>query len=136
MSRIATCQCRGFQAIVTGEPAYIGMCHCTECQRRSGVPLTCNAYFPSDQVRLEGDRKVYTRDGAEGRQLHNSFCPTCGATVCWTADLLPGHIGIAVGCFNDPDFPAPHASTWEQSMAKWVTPPDGTARFTQGRMKT
>jgi hypothetical protein len=62
MTRVATCQCRSFRLVAAGEPEFVNICHCTECQRRSGVPLTCNAYFLKDNVRLEGEYKVYTRD--------------------------------------------------------------------------
>ena len=54
MERTARCLCGGFRAIVTGEPNFVGICHCTECQRRTGVPVTYNAYFKMSQVRLEG----------------------------------------------------------------------------------
>jgi hypothetical protein len=87
MTRIASCQCRGFRVVVEAEPDIVGICHCQICQRRTGVPLTCNAYFPKSKVRLEGEHRIYTRDCPEGRKLHNRFCPACGSTVGWTLDL-------------------------------------------------
>src|SRR5262245_41274503 len=71
MTRIASCQCRGFRVVVEAEPDIVGICHCQFCQRRTGVPLTCNAYFPKSKVRLEGEHRIYTRDCPEGRKLHN-----------------------------------------------------------------
>jgi hypothetical protein len=101
MTRTASCQCRGFRVVVEAEPDTVGVCHCQFCQRRTGVPLTCNAYFSKSKVRLEGAHKIYTRDCPEERKLHNYFCSTCGSTVGWTLDLRPNQFGIAVGCFND-----------------------------------
>ena len=66
---------------VTGEPVMVNMCHCTECQRRSGVPLTVNAYFNEVDVKIEGEHKTYSRAGASGGKLHNYFCPICGAAA-------------------------------------------------------
>ena len=77
--RIASCQCRGFRVVVEAEPDIVGICHCQFCQRRTGVPLTCNAYFPKAKVRLEGEHRIYTRDCPERRKLHNHFCPACGS---------------------------------------------------------
>jgi hypothetical protein len=134
MERIATCQCRAFQVVVTGDPAFVNICHCTDCQRRSGAPLTSNAYFKDLNVRLQGEYKVYSRPAASGdRQLHNRFCPTCGATVCWKADLRPDHYGIAIGAFNDPSFPTPTVSLWETRKYDWVTLPAELEHFAQGR---
>src|SRR5215467_7508605 len=107
MTRIASCQCRGFRVVVEAEPDTVAICHCQICQRRTGVPLTCNAYFPKSKVRLEGEHRIYTRDCPEGRKLHNHFCPACGSTVGWTLDLRPNQFGVAVGCFNDRNFPPP-----------------------------
>jgi len=111
----------------------VNMCHCTECQRRSGVPLTVNAYFCETDVKIEGDYKVYSREAPEGRKLHNRFCPTCGATVGWIADLRPGWVGIAAGSFNDKAFPAPEVSIWEDSKYQWVSPPAAIVRFPRAR---
>ncbi len=71
-------------------------------------------------VRIEGEHKTYSRAAPEGRKLHNYFCPTCGATVGWRADLRPGLIGVAVGSFNDKTFPKPAASIWEDSKCEWA----------------
>src|SRR5258708_6359452 len=78
MSKQASCQCGGFRATVAAEPAIVMMCHCTSCQRRSGVPLTVNAYFKGDDVKLEGDFQIFERPAPEGRKVYNHFCPTCG----------------------------------------------------------
>jgi hypothetical protein len=119
--------------VVSVEPEMVNMCHCTECQRRSGVPLTVNAYFREQGVTFEGDYRTYTRPAPDGRKLHNYFCPVCGATVGWRADLRPGLVAVAVGAFNDRSFPQPQVSIWEDSMYHWVAPPEGVTRFPRAR---
>jgi len=121
MTRTASCQCRGFRVIVEAEqPNTVTICHCQICQRRTGVPLTCNAYFPKSKVRFEGEHRIYTRDCPEGRKLHNHFCPTCGSTVGWTLDLRPNQFGIAVGCFNDRNFRRSSLCSLRPSGQFWV----------------
>jgi len=133
MTRTASCQCGGFRIIIDAEPDTVGVCHCQKCQRRTGVPLSCNAYFPKSKVRLEGDHKIYTRDCPDGRKLNNHFCPTCGSTVGWSLDLRPHQFGVAVGCFNERTFPPPDASVWEEEMSSWVSLPAGVAHYPRGR---
>jgi hypothetical protein len=53
MARTAKCLCCQFSVIVTCDPTVVNVCHCRDCQRRSGVPWTSTAYFPKEYVRLE-----------------------------------------------------------------------------------
>ena len=36
-----------------------------------------------------------------------NFCPQCGTLVFWELEVRPKHMGIAVGCFAEPQFPGP-----------------------------
>jgi hypothetical protein len=133
VEKTAQCACGGFRAIVSAEPLRVTICHCRACQRRSGVPWTCNAHYRRSDVRLEGKHKVYTRDGQEGRKLRHHFCPDCGTTVCWTGEKFPDLYGVVVGAFADPAYPAPTVSVFEESMHPWVVLPPGIGHFPQGR---
>ena len=119
MERTAKCLCEGFSVIVTGEPSMVNVCHCRDCQRRSGVPWTSNAYFPKEYVRLEGPNKIYTRTSNAGTRINHHFCPTCGVTVCWIRETGALRFGIPVGTFSDPSFPAPTVSFWEEASYAW-----------------
>ncbi len=112
----------------------VNMCHCKSCQRRTGAIAHSGAYFKKSQVRIEGANKVYSRDAQEGRKISFHFCPRCGSSVYWDADLRPGHYGIAVGAFADPDFPQPTYSVWEESKHAWVRLPDGMQHFQKARV--
>lgn len=131
--RTASCQCGSFRAIVLGEPDYVNICHCRHCQRRTGVPMSCHAHFKQEQVRLEGEYKVFVRCGQERRTVSNHFCPQCGTTVCWRAELRPGHVGIAIGTFNDPGFPRPTLSLWEECKYAWIELPDDVEHHARWR---
>lgn len=131
MERLAKCQCGSLRAHTSGEPILVNICHCDQCKRRTGAAASCNAYFAKDQVRIEGEFKVFSRDAAEGRKMHNHFCPECGTTVCWLLDFRPDCYGVAVGTFADPTFPAPTRSVWEAKMLPWTALPAPLERFSQ-----
>jgi hypothetical protein len=133
MEKTAQCLCGQFRVIVTGEPKSVAVCHCRACQRRSGVPWTCNAFHPRSDVRLEGPYKIYLRDGQEGRKIRQHFCPDCGTTVYSAGEKFPGMCTVMVGAFADPAFPAPTVSVFEDSRHPWVTLPPGIEHFVQGR---
>jgi hypothetical protein len=56
------------------------MCHCLECQRRTGAVISNQARFPRDQIAFEGKATTWTRTAESGNKLTFHFCPTCGST--------------------------------------------------------
>jgi len=132
VTRKAQCCCGSLTAEADGEPAVISLCHCIECQRRTGSPFGVGAYYDAAQVRLAGATRVYERS-VEGRFLKFHFCPDCGSTVYWQTANHPGRFGIAIGAFADPHFPAPARSVFERSRHDWVGVPESIPGFTAGR---
>lgn len=133
MTRTAHCSCGSLRAACEGEPASVVACSCTECQRRTGSVLGVGAYYPEAQVRISGDSRQFVRKADSGQDFTTHFCPRCGTSLYWTTARNPGTLGIAVGCFADPAFPAPSRSVFDQSLHGWVTFPDGTPGFVRGR---
>ena len=123
--RRAACSCGQLHLTVQGEPARVSMCHCLECQRRTGAVLSNQARFRREQITFAGKSTAWTRKAESGNALTFHFCPTCGATVYWEGEGFPGYVAIAIGTFADPSFPPPTIAVWEESRHPWVTlPPD------------
>src|SRR5690349_24772120 len=125
-------------------PLWVAPGHCpgsTPNKQRMSLPgmsathriaLHAGAYFLKADVRCEGANKVYTRRADSGFDAHFHFCPGCGTSVYWRLDRLPEFVGIAVGCFVEPDFPLPQWSGWEEVMHPWLSMPASIERFPQG----
>lgn len=122
-NRLASCSCGQLTAQVTGEPARVSICHCLACQRRTGSVFGAQARFPREQVTVSGASTEYVRVGDEGSRVRFHFCPHCGSTVFYQLETLEQFIGIPVGAFADPDFPAPSISIYEERKHAWVVPP-------------
>ena len=122
--REACCACGALRVHVTGEPLRISICHCFECQRRTGSAFGVQARFPKASVRIEGASTAYTRTADSGNAITLHFCPTCGSTVYYEMARFPDALGIAVGAFADPTFPAPRVSVYEARKHAWVGLPD------------
>jgi hypothetical protein len=124
-TRRAACSCGQLQVTVEGEPSRISMCHCTECQRRTGSLFGNRALFRAEQVKLAGDSTTWTRTAESGNRVTFHFCPICGSTVYWEGEGFREHIAVAIGNFADPNFPPPTIAVWEQSRHAWLSlPPD------------
>ncbi|MDE2347581.1 MAG: GFA family protein [Gammaproteobacteria bacterium] len=118
--RVARCACGELQVELVGEPDVVVVCHCLECQRRTGSVFGVGAYFPRSAVICAGSYRTYSRSGSSGHALHFHFCERCGSTVFWELELRPQHIGVAVGAIGDLGIRAPARSVWEETRHSWV----------------
>ena len=119
-SRVASCSCGQLRLTCEGEPVRISICHCLECQKRTGSVFATQARFPSEAVTNEGRAGLWTRAGDSGDPATFSFCPVCASTVYWEAAGLPGFVTVAVGAFADPGFPPPQVSVYDNRRHPWA----------------
>ncbi len=127
--RHAACCCGKLRLTVRGEPTRISMCHCLECQRRTGSAFGIQARFAEKDVTIEGPSTAYTRTADTGNQITFHFCPECGSTVFYRLEKWPEAIAVAVGAFADPSFPAPRVSVYEARRHPWVGIPEDAEHF-------
>jgi len=129
--RTAACRCGQLSVRCTGEPVRISVCHCLNCQRRSGSSFAAQARWPDDRVEISGASKQWSQSGDSGGVATFSFCPECGSSVHYVLDALPGLTAVAIGAFADPGFPPPEYSVYENRKHAWVEiVGDGVARPT------
>ena len=121
--RTASCSCGQLKVSCAGDPIRVSMCHCLACQKRSGSAFALTARWPSDRVTIEGQAHEYMRTGDEGSTATFRFCPTCGATVYFDSDGIPGMIAVPVGAFADPTFPPPQVSVYGVRRHPWTAMP-------------
>lgn len=119
-SRTASCSCGQLRLTCAGEPVRISICHCLECQKRTGSVFATQARFPRERVAIEGRSTEWTRLGDSGASANFHFCPVCGATVYWEAPGAPETVAVAVGAFADPSFPPPFVSVYEERQHPWA----------------
>lgn len=119
--REAACSCGQLRLTPKGDPVRVSMCHCLECQRRTGSTFGVQAWYSREQIRpANGIAKQYVRRADSGRLVTFSFCPNCGGTVFWEAEHRPDLIAVAVGMFADPAFDRPAYSVWEKRQHPWT----------------
>jgi hypothetical protein len=124
LSRRASCTCGQLSVTCEGEPVRVSICHCHACQRRTGSPFGQQARWPAASVKVAGEARTYVRTGDAGGSITFSFCPTCGSTVFFEIDKMPGSIAVPVGAFADATFPSPTFSMYESRKHPWVQVPD------------
>ena len=118
--RRATCRCGQLVAECAGEPVRVSVCHCLECQKRTGSAFGAQARWAAENIRLLGKARTWERIADSGRRTSYSFCPDCGSTVAYTNEGWPGLVAIPLGAFADPTFPPPMHSVYEHRKHPWV----------------
>jgi hypothetical protein len=98
----------------------VSVCHCLECQKRTGSAFAAQARWPAAQVSLVGEFKTWERTADSGRAASYHFCPTCGSTVTYVNKGHPGLIAVPLGAFADPAFPPPQFSVYEHRKHPWT----------------
>src|SRR4030088_703869 len=105
-TRRASCSCGQLDLTCEGEPVRVSMCHCLECQRRTGSVFGNQAWFDRRQITgVSGRSTKFARSSDGGGSVTFEVCAVCGSTVYWEAEGFPGLIAVAVGSFADPMSP-------------------------------
>lgn len=118
--RIASCSCGQLRLRCEGDPVRVSICHCLECQKRTGSTFAVQARFARDRVSVEGRSSQWSRTGDSGTTATFHFCPVCSSIVYWDMDAMPDFVAVAVGAFADPDFPPPHVAVYEGRQHPWT----------------
>lgn len=116
------CLCGAVRYRTSGTPRRISACSCRACQLRSGGPLGLAVYFDDADIEfLQGELRSVERTSDAGRWVVNEFCPSCGTTVTWTGEFLPGRRAIAAGTFDEPSFWAvPERFVYSRTSPVWL----------------
>ena len=130
----AACACGQLTVNVPGPTTAVVACHCLACQRRTGSPFGVAAYYPHDQVRVDGKAVRYERLTALDGVFETYFCPTCGSSVYFKGSKNPDVTGVAIGCFRDPHEMVPVRSVWEEAKHAWLDIPTAIQHFEKGRV--
>jgi hypothetical protein len=117
--RHAARSCGQLRVACEGELVRLSMCHCLDCQRRTGSIFGVQARWPRGQVKIEGKATKFVRAGDTGNKISFYFCPACGTTLYWVLDEQSNIVAVAVGAFADPTFPPPKVSVYESRRHPW-----------------
>ena len=127
MSHQATCSCGQLKLTYDGEITRTAVCYCLECQKRTGSAFGYQTRVETAKISVEGKSTMYQRR-AEGLTTFY-FCPTCGTTVYWESDGLPGSTVVAIGAFADPSLPSPTFMVYGNRKHHWVTMPETAVEY-------
>jgi len=127
--RSASCCCGQLKITCNEDPVRSAICHCTDCQKRTGSVFGVQARFRRLATTVIGAAIEYTRTGDSGNKVKFHFCGICGSTLYWYPDGLLEFVLVAVGGFADNTLPVPAFSVYGDRCHSWVALPDGIEKY-------
>jgi len=90
ITRTATCRCSQLKATCRGEPVRVSVCHCPDCQKRSGSAFAAQARWANADVEVAGEAAVRVRIADSDHRVTHRFFPLCGSTLACAIEGWPG----------------------------------------------
>lgn len=112
-----SCLCGAFGFTARGEPLASIYCHCVDCRKATGAPVSALVGYESGSVEYTGEEPVTYRSS---ESVTRAFCGACGGSISYEDTLLPGEIYLHVGLFEDPDSLPPTTHSWHSQAIHWL----------------
>ena len=77
---VASCICGRVRITLPRTPDAVSHCNCSMCSKTGFWGI----YFPSDELRIEGEFDTYVREDMNEPHLRNYRCGQCGVATHWT----------------------------------------------------
>jgi len=112
------CYCGAVRFEVSGEPIWIGHCHCDSCRRASGSVMTTLASYNTDQVKFTDTLPVSEANHPSGDGVIRSFWGKGGSPVAYGPN--GNVINLQLGLFNDPLQLKPQKHFFYDNKVDWL----------------
>ena len=121
MAQIAGgCLCGKIRYSASGDPAFVGICHCRDCQKFTGSAFAVVIGVPKSAFSLQGQVATYSKAGDTGKSIERRFCPVCGSSIADEASAVPDMVMISSGTLDDPSWVKPAMQIYCDSAQPWV----------------
>jgi len=114
------CLCGRVRYSATADPAFVGVCHCSDCQKFTGSAFAVVVGVPKSALAIQGKLATFSKTGDSGKSIERKFCPECGSSVADEAAALPDVVMLASGTLDDASWVKPGMQTYCDSAQPWV----------------
>ncbi|MEE4192733.1 MAG: GFA family protein [Halieaceae bacterium] len=123
------CQCGQVQLNLSGAPLFIYVCHCLDCQKRTGSAFSMGLVMAADHVAVAGDLTPWTRTSDDGHSNTRHSCSQCGNIIYGDSSATPGLWKLQAGLLEDTSQLRPNIHLWTRRKQAWVTLPEDATCF-------
>ena len=101
------CLCGKVRYSADVEPTFVGVCHCTNCQKGTGSAFSVVVAVPTPALTVQGTLETFTGRGDSGKATYRRFCPACGSALIDEAEIMPNVTMIMAGTLDDASWVKP-----------------------------
>jgi hypothetical protein len=123
------CLCGKVRYSADAEPIFVGVCHCTSCQKGSGSAFNTVVAVPKPAVSVTGTVSTYQGRGDTGKATYRRFCPECASPIAVEAEVMADVVMIPVGTLDDTSGIKPAMQIYCDSAQSWVSLEGDIKRF-------
>lgn len=117
------CLCGAVRYALTGPPLLVYVCHCHDCQTRSGAAFTLNMVIQTADLDVSGPAAKQERT-TNGRRIEQGSCARCGISLWASAASAPDFATLIAGTLDDAAWVRPSVQTFVESAIPWAVIPD------------
>lgn len=121
------CYCGAVSIKAAALPQTATYCHCVDCRRVTGAPVTAFAAFARGEVTLSGGPVSHI---SQSEGVERWFCTGCGSPLKARFAYLPDQTYVPLGVLDQADDMAPSLHCYAQSGMPWLIIQDDLPRVT------
>jgi hypothetical protein len=122
------CRCEALRYALTDAPLFTHVCHCLDCQRRTGSAFSMTTIVLRDDLRVTHGRTVMR---ATSPRSAEHACADCGAVIYVESTAFPVSYILRPGTLDDTSIATPQAHIWVCRKQPWLTLGDDVPQFEQ-----
>ena len=119
------CRCGAVRYRAGGGPLWVTHCHCEECRRSSGAPVSTFVGVGTDGFEFVGGTP---RSYESSPQVVRKFCGVCGTPLTYEAAVYHGEVHIMAGTLDNPESLAPGGHVYVRERMPWLAIGDDLPR--------
>lgn len=119
------CLCGEISYEVTARLDRCYVCHCTDCQKRSGSAFAINVPAAASSLEVKGEPIALGQRRREGPPATVYFCASCLTRLYTFNPAYTGFVMLRGGSLDQAFALDPSAHLWIKSKQAWVVIPDG-----------
>jgi len=123
------CLCGQVRYSAHSDPAFMGVCHCKNCQKQTGTAFSVVLAVPKSGLSIHGQLKTYRDTGGSGQPVLRSFCPECGSPITTVVASMPDLTLLKAGTLDDTSWLDPKMHIFCDSAQHWCPIPASSHQF-------
>ena len=133
MAHTGQCLCGAIKYEFLSDPAAAVVCHCKNCQRKSGSAFATIAGVPKADFQMTGKPKLYLdNDTDSGNTVERYFCGNCGSPIYSAVPAQdPDNIYLNTGTMEDTGGFSPAYHVWTSTKQDWVALSEDVPQITK-----